>query len=310
MLLFRDISIKRKLILISLLTTGVVLLLASAVLITNEVIDFRRSMIKDLTVQAEIIGSNSTAALSFNDRKAAEEILSALRAAPNIMYATIYTKDGKVFAEYRSDGMKEDVLPPPPRENSHRFGINHLSLFHHIVFDKDTIGTIYIQSDLKELYSRLKWDVGVAIIVMFVSLSVAFLLLSKLQQSITGPVLDLVRLMQLISKEKSYSLRASIHSHDELGSLAEGFNEMLEKIQKRDAELELHRKYLEEQVSGRTAELSKTNEQLRQREEELKKRVKDLEEFYDMAVGREIRMIELKEEIESLKKELGKYKNP
>jgi methyl-accepting chemotaxis protein len=310
MLLLRDISIKRKLILISLLTTGVVLLLASAVLITNEVIDFRRSMIKDLTVQAEIIGSNSTAALSFNDRKAAEEILLALRAAPNIMYATIYTKDGKVFAEYRSDGMKEDVLPLPPRENSHRFGINHLSLFHRIVFDKDTIGTIYIQSDLKELYSRLKWDVGVAIIVMFVSLSVAFLLLSKLQQSITGPVLDLVRLMRLISKEKSYSLRASIHSHDELGSLAEGFNEMLEKIQRRDAELELHRKYLEEQVSGRTAELSKTNEQLRQREEELKKRVKDLEEFYDMAVGREIRMIELKEEIESLKKELGKYKNP
>ena len=45
-------------------------------------------------------------------------------------------------------------------------------------------------------------------------------------------------------------------------------------------------------------------------EEELKKRVKELEEFYDMAVGREIRMIELKEEIESLKKELGKYKNP
>jgi methyl-accepting chemotaxis protein len=310
MLLFRDISIKRKLILINLLTTGVVLLLASAVLITNEVIDFRRSMIKDLTVQAEIIGSNSTAALSFNDQKTAEEILSALKAAPNIMYATIYTKDGKVFAGYRSDGMKKDVLPPLPRENSHRFGINHLSLFHHIVFDKDTIGTIYIQSDLKELYSRLKWDIGVAIIVMFGSLFVAFLLLSKLQQSITGPVLDLVRLMPLFSKEKSYSLRASIHSHDELGSLAEGFNEMLEKIQERDAELELHRKYLEEQVSGRTAELSNANEQLRQREEELKKRVKELEEFYDMAVGRELRMIELKEEIESLKKELEKYKNP
>jgi PAS domain S-box-containing protein len=43
-------------------------------------------------------------------------------------------------------------------------------------------------------------------------------------------------------------------------------------------------------------------------EEELKKRVKELEDFYDMAVGRELRMKELKEKIEELKKELEKYK--
>lgn len=40
-------------------------------------------------------------------------------------------------------------------------------------------------------------------------------------------------------------------------------------------------------------------------ERDLEKRVKELEEFYDMAVGRELRMIELKEEIKSLKEELA-----
>lgn len=45
-------------------------------------------------------------------------------------------------------------------------------------------------------------------------------------------------------------------------------------------------------------------------EEELKKRVKELEEFYEMAVGRELRMIELKKEIERLREELERYKNP
>ncbi|MDP2754400.1 MAG: PAS domain S-box protein, partial [Nitrospirota bacterium] len=44
-------------------------------------------------------------------------------------------------------------------------------------------------------------------------------------------------------------------------------------------------------------------------EKELKGRVIDLEKFYDMAVGRELRMKELKEEITSLKKELAKYKS-
>lgn len=39
-------------------------------------------------------------------------------------------------------------------------------------------------------------------------------------------------------------------------------------------------------------------------EKELKKRVKELEEFYDIAVGRELKMKELKAVIEKLRKEL------
>lgn len=49
-------------------------------------------------------------------------------------------------------------------------------------------------------------------------------------------------------------------------------------------------------------------EALHQSKEELKERVRELEEFYQLAVGRELRMIELKEEIEKLKEELGRYK--
>jgi PAS domain S-box-containing protein len=50
-------------------------------------------------------------------------------------------------------------------------------------------------------------------------------------------------------------------------------------------------------------------EALHKSREELKERVKELEEFYQLAVGRELRMIELKEELEELKAELGKYKS-
>jgi PAS domain S-box-containing protein len=45
----------------------------------------------------------------------------------------------------------------------------------------------------------------------------------------------------------------------------------------------------------------------KQAEEEIQQRIKELEDFYDMAIGRELRMIELKEEIENLKEELAKY---
>jgi DNA-binding NtrC family response regulator len=49
-------------------------------------------------------------------------------------------------------------------------------------------------------------------------------------------------------------------------------------------------------------------EELKKHEQELKKKVKELEEFYNIAVGRELRMKELKEEIEELKEELERYK--
>jgi PAS domain S-box-containing protein len=64
-------------------------------------------------------------------------------------------------------------------------------------------------------------------------------------------------------------------------------------------------------VSLRTrAARSLAEEALKKGEIELKKRVKELEEFYNIDVGRELRMKELKEEIESLKDELERCKKP
>ena len=49
-------------------------------------------------------------------------------------------------------------------------------------------------------------------------------------------------------------------------------------------------------------------EERKKAEGEIKKRVKELEEFYEMAVGRELKMKELKEKIAKLEAELSKHK--
>jgi PAS domain S-box-containing protein len=260
----KNLSIKQKLILISLLASGVALFLTGVVSTVDRMIDFKHSLENSLSAQAKIIGMNSTAALSFNDQKAAEEILSALRSSPNIVHAIVYSKDGKVFARYKRHDIKEDFLPPSPQKDGYRLGIDHLSVFQRIILDNKLIGTLYIQSDLKELYQRMKWNAGFAFVIMVVSLSLALLLLSKLQQVITKPILYLLRVMNIVSKDKNYSLRAQIHGHDEMSSLTQGFNEMLLQIQERDKELNLHRELLEEIVEERTAELRTLNEQLQQ----------------------------------------------
>ena len=79
---------------------------------------------------------------------------------------------------------------------------------------------------------------GVACVVVVVSLVVAYILVSRLQRSITRPVTDLVEMMGDVSRDKDFSVRAPGTGEDELGSVARGFNEMLSTIQDRDRELE------------------------------------------------------------------------
>src|SRR5436190_12392064 len=93
MLAFHDLPIKRKLTLIILLTSSIVLLLACAAFVIYDQITFRRSMIDDLDTLAEIIGENSRGALSFGVPKAGKEVLAALKARPHIVAAGLY-KDG------------------------------------------------------------------------------------------------------------------------------------------------------------------------------------------------------------------------
>jgi len=92
-----------------------------------------------------------------------------------------------------------------------------------------------------------------------------------LQQTVTGPIFDLVGLMRDISRDKDYSRRAGSESRDEIGLLCEGLNDMLLEIQKRDIDLELQQRQLEDLIAKRTGELMKTKEQL---EQELAERIR------------------------------------
>ena len=284
---FTDLSIKQKLILITVLTTGVVVFFTEVVSIVKEIIDFRLYLVNNLSAQAKIIGMNSTAALMFNDQKASEEILSALETAPNIIMANIYSEDGKLFARYKRKDVKEEFSPLLPRKDEYSFGSNKLSFFHHIILINKTIGTLYIQYDLKDFYSIIKWHAGFAIVILICSIFLAFLLLTKLHRVITDPILNLVQVMNAVSENKNYSIRAPVNSHDEMGSMAENFNEMLSQIEERDMKLKLNSEDLEELVNKKTARLVQAADMLKNELSERKQAEEALREsenkFRDLA---------------------------
>jgi diguanylate cyclase (GGDEF)-like protein len=231
-------SIRTKLLTINLVTMGAVLLIVIGALLGNGFVSGRTTMLEDLRAQASMIAANSTAAVVFNDPRAATEILSALRASPAVKQATLFTEDRQLFAGYRRDTGNADLVAFPPESvKDHAFSVTYLELYQKVILDDRQVGMLYLRADLTPLYRRLLWYGMTIVLMAAVALAVGFALISKLQRAITMPIIRLADLSRRISDDKDYSIRTPVESTDEIGSLAKSFNEMLAQIQVRDAEL-------------------------------------------------------------------------
>ena len=89
MRLLRNAPIKRKLMLVIMLTSGISMLLVCTAVTIYESILFRKDATDQLTTMAEMIGNNSKAPLIFQDAKSATETLDALRADSRIVAASV-----------------------------------------------------------------------------------------------------------------------------------------------------------------------------------------------------------------------------
>ena len=266
--LLRSVPIRQKLVLILMLATGLALLIAGLVLIGFELLRFRADMVSDLDTLADVVGRNSNAALTFDDPNAAQETLAAFRAREAIAAAAIYDERGRLFARYTRPGARVD-FPPGPEPDGARFDESSLSVFRPILLEGRRIGTVYVRSDLREMYTRLKVQAATVAAVFLVAGLAALLLSSTLQRVISRPILHLAETARAVSERRDYSIRAGKQSEDELGRLVDAFNDMLDQIQERDTGLRRAKEELEERVRERTLELRQELAERRRAEEEL-----------------------------------------
>jgi len=251
----RNLPLKRKLTLISMLTSGVAVLLTCAVIIAYEQVSFRHSMVKDLTTTAKMVADNSAAALTFNDPASAEQTLRSLSADRHIVAAFVYDSGGQLFARYQPPGAAPLPLPPVEK-NLSRFHRDSLDLFRDISVAGETIGTIYLRHDMVELHENLERFGLLVLGVIGATLLVALLLTRRLQDVVAAPIMDLAQVVCDVAAHQDFSLRAVKQGSDEVGRLIDGFNEMLGQIQHRDAALQAAQHDLEKRVAERTQELA------------------------------------------------------
>jgi PAS domain-containing protein len=257
MRLFQDLSIRHKLQGIVIVACGAALFAASTAFTLYDRATSLRSKTDDLMASAKMIGSNSTAALTFHDSGSAQEILSALRAKPHVLHACIYDSGGTAFATYSRDPAQGVFFPPPVQEEgNHVVAKKKMILFQNIVLNGDPIGRIYIEADLRDLDDRLLRFVMIDFAVLLGSLAIAFLLSYRLQRVISGPIQELAETASSVSMHENYSIRATKRNQDEIGVLFDQFNSMLDRIQQRDVAIQNAHDDLERRVEERTSYLN------------------------------------------------------
>jgi signal transduction histidine kinase len=262
----RDCSIPRKLTWMNMLVSGTALLLAGMGLFAYDLYSFRAGTVRDLGIQAQIIGSNSISAVLFDDPHSAENTLSALQAAPHIMFAEIHTPDGHAFAGYRRD-RGESPLPTPTipvgQTEVYRFQNGQVGLVRLIIFHGKPVATVYLRSDLGAMQARERDFALIVATVFLMSLLAAMWMSSSTRRSIAEPIVCLAQTAQIVLNEKNYSVRAPTNGGgNEIAVLISTFNEMLAQIQERDAALGKARDHLEQQVQERTAQFHAANADL------------------------------------------------
>ncbi len=242
-------SVRSKLILMAVSTTFVALLASSIAMLLYDLRTFQRYWVDDLTTQADIIASVTTPALAFNDAKTAQQNLAVLRVRPQILAGAVYTTAGARFASY-SRGAATPTFPARPGTPGYTIEGGQLVVYQNIVDNGEVLGTVYLRARYG-LVDRLINYAAILGGVLLASLVIAALVASRLQQSITRPLLAVTKVAREVMQRRDFSLRVPGNNSGEIGVLVDAFNDMLAEIGRRSHALQEANLTLEHEMQVR-----------------------------------------------------------
>ncbi|MDY6982599.1 MAG: ATP-binding protein [Pseudomonadota bacterium] len=273
-------SIRLKLVFVLTLTALCALLVSGGSIFLYEISSFRNQRIDDLSTQVDLLAYSATPALQFLDQNMAAENLELLRIQSTIAVAAIYDANGMLFASHvRSP---ESAVPPerPPQEGIY-FRDASLEISKRIVLNNAVIGTAFLRSDYP-LRERIQSFIGIQSAIAIGALMVAVVVSVWLQSFITNPVLSIADIAREVVTRKDFRKRATKISDDEVGTLVDAFNDMLNEIEARTTVLETTNAELTHEISERKrarSEILYLNGQLERRIEELHEKDRNKDDF-------------------------------
>ncbi len=167
---------------------------------------------------------------------------------------------------------------------------------------------VLIGASMKGVQEEMgKWTMAIftfTILILFMIYSFIYWVLSI---TIMSPIKRMSESYTKVGKG-DLNVRMDSGGPREIKKLADSFNDMMDDISKYQLQLEGSKNILEEEIKKRTEDLRKANENLeegiKERTEELQIKINELEKFHRLTTGRELRILELKKEIDGLKKKI------
>ena len=218
------------------------------------------SLIDTTRLQAKVLAENAGAALMFQDAKAAHELLQPLRNLPELDEAVLSTAAGREFARYRRPRHQAQLMAHGSMREDRKVSLTHIEVAQPVVTEGESRGLLQMSVSLDALYRQTLWQLLALAAAALLAMAASRVLLERLNASVLEPLADLDGLMERVSNDADYAVRAQASRIAELNHLALGFNDMLGQIQQRDARLAAYRDHLEDEVEARTAQLMHAKE--------------------------------------------------
>ena len=251
----RQLSLRTKLALLIVGCSGLAAVSAATGFSWIDVQRFWEHTTAEVSAVASIVADLVGPAITLGDRNGAHDILISLRTDPFIRDAQLYDRHGELFADLNTLPDQSAHLLP---DGIHR-GRNRLVLVRPVNAGGERIGTLVLVASTPAPHEILRRYLGAAALIVMLSLLVAGLTTMGLQSRVSRPILGIADVARHITQTHRFEDRVAVESGDEVGVLASSFNAMLDEIQRRDAELNGHRRSLEEQI----AERNRVNAELR-----------------------------------------------
>ena len=224
---------------------------------------------------AKIAAYGVSSGLYIEDQQSSNEEIETLIENEAIRYVVIWKGDSVYYDYNLFTAVLNNYTNITESNISEKWKI--LKVNAPIIINNEKIGDIYLGYSLQQVYARideLKSNIAIVSVIIFLF---GTILVYMVGLFFTAPLTQMVKTVKSISSG-DLTQRSPISSNDEVGYLAQSFNEMVETIQNTNEELEVVNGELESRVHDRTAELEDALRSLQKEnkiKEEAQQEIKD-----------------------------------
>jgi len=241
----RRATIRRQIMTLGLALTALVLGVFALGMVLHEAVNRRQALEASMTTEAEIIGRNSSAAVTFGNEDEANEILASLAASPDVLQARIFVPGGRTLGRYAPLSAQAECHTLSP---DGRIGWDlrwcGAALYRPILLHGKAVGMVAMEVGLRSTYRALAGTIAVSIALAALAFGMSIPLWRRVASRVAEPLTRLVEITERVSHEQDFGLRANASGSREVDALASGFNQMMSQLQQRDERLnhELHQR--------------------------------------------------------------------